>query len=229
MNTAFKINSIIAHDLKDALSSISGISDILIQNWNDFEEEEKMEILKEIRDTSGSTMQLLNDLLDWGKKVERITEPEIRNFDALPVISRIIKLAKPFLKRKKVIIGEQFREPIIIRGDENMFAAIVRNLVANAIKSCVHGGSIEISYELTEEECVFCVSDNGIGMTKIQIDQLFPIDEPPGFRSVSGGYNNGFGLILCRDFIGFNNGTLRAESREGQGTKVYFSFPLPPR
>lgn len=229
MNTACKINSIIAHDLKDALASISGIADILIQNWNDFEEEEKVEILKEIRDTSGSTMQLLNDLLDWGKKVERITEPEIRNFDALPILSRIIKLAKPSLKRKKVVIGVQFQEPIIIRGDENMFAAIVRNLVANAIKSCVHGGSIEISYEMSGKECIFCISDNGIGMTKHQIDQLFPADDQSAGHAVSAGYNNGFGLILCRDFIRFNNGTLRAESREGQGTKVYFSFPLPPR
>jgi len=228
MNTACKINSIIAHDLRDSLSSISGVSDILIHNWKEFEEGEKLEILKEIRDISGSTMQLLSDLLDWSKKMEKITEPDIRAFEAITVFRMVNNHAKPFLKRKKVVITENFPAPVTIWGDENMFGAIIRNLLANAVKSCVNGGEIKFSYELTDAVCTFCISDNGIGMTKQQIDQLFPDTCHVAGTTGSAGYNNGFGLILCRDFLRINNGSLRAESSEGKGTNVYFSFPLPP-
>ncbi|HNU77808.1 MAG TPA: histidine kinase dimerization/phospho-acceptor domain-containing protein, partial [Prolixibacteraceae bacterium] len=61
--TTDKIISIIAHDLKDPLSAIAGISDILIHNWVDFSDDEKMDILNEIRDTSDATYKMLNDLL----------------------------------------------------------------------------------------------------------------------------------------------------------------------
>lgn len=74
--TTNKILSIIAHDLKDPLTSISGISDILISNWEDFPEEEKTDILNDIRDTSDSALKLLTELLDWSRKVNAVSEPE---------------------------------------------------------------------------------------------------------------------------------------------------------
>ena len=73
--TTNKIISIIAHDLKDPLTSITGIADILMNNWDDFTAEEKMDILQDIRDTSDTTLRLLSDLLDWSKKVNDISEP----------------------------------------------------------------------------------------------------------------------------------------------------------
>jgi signal transduction histidine kinase len=225
-NTAIKINSIIAHDLKDSLASISGISDILIHNWDDFGNEEKLEILEEIRETSESTMRLLSDLLDWGKKIEKISEPEKKVFNALEVFRMVINHAKPYLKRKSVVITNKISEPVILWGDENMFAAVIRNLLANAIRSCVNGGFIEIGASGSDNEFVFYIADNGIGMTKSQIDQLFPVSGQPSDHSVSLGYSNGFGLILCRDFLRINNGDLWAESREGKGSKVFFTFPL---
>jgi signal transduction histidine kinase len=106
-----------------------------------------------------------------------------------------------------------------------MFAAILRNLLANAVKSCVGGGKIDITAELSSSHSVFCIRDNGIGMTKSRIDQLFAATRTSS-GEVSKGYSNGFGLILCRDFITMNGGKLWAESREGQGTKVFFTFPV---
>jgi signal transduction histidine kinase len=62
-------------------------------------------------------------------------------------------------------------------------------------------------------------------MTKSQIDRLFPDNENTANQSVPEAYNNGFGLILCRDFVKINGGTLWAESEEGIGTSVFFTFP----
>ncbi len=220
-----RINSIIAHDLKDPMASISGISDILISNWADFNEEEKLEILLEIKETSDSAMRLLSDLLDWSKKTAAITEPDFRIFRAGRIIVPVIEASLLKLKRKNVEIINQVPDETSVFGDENMFSAVIRNLLANAIKSCLNGGEIVISQETSGVECRFCISDNGIGMTKSQIDQLFPGGKHSSDFTVAPGYSNGFGLILCRDFITMNHGHLWAESEEGKGTRVYFTFP----
>jgi two-component system, sensor histidine kinase and response regulator len=225
-NPCLRINSIIAHDLRDSLASISGISDILIHNWDDFGREEKREILEEIKETSDTTMRLLSDLLDWGKRISKMAEPEKKEFDASSVIHSVIEMVKTMVKRKDVVISNNSSDHLQVWGDENMFAAIIRNLMSNAIKSCLNGGIIEINAVLFETECRFSITDNGIGMTKTQIDQLFPDTNQTDEHSVSQGYNNGFGLILCRDFLAINDGDFWVESQEGQGTTVYFTFPL---
>jgi signal transduction histidine kinase len=226
MKTTFiKINSIIAHDLRDSLASISGISDILSQNWNEFSEEEKLEILEEIKENSDSTLGLLSDLLDWAKKVAEISGPEMRVFNAEFVIKTMIKSSHSKSKRKNLELNNLITTECWVYGDENMFAAIIRNLLANAIKSCINGGRIEVCADTSGELYRFCVADNGIGMTKSQIDHLFPEDKKGDSQSVPEAYNNGFGLILCRDFVKINGGTMWAESEEGIGTSVFFTIP----
>jgi two-component system, sensor histidine kinase and response regulator len=228
--TSLKINSIIAHDLRDSLASISGISEILISNWEYFSQEEKLEILEEIKETSDSTMRLLSDLLNWGKKVAEVSGPEMKVFNAGCVISTVIKLMNHKLKRKNLEIRNLIPAECTVYGDEYMFAAIIRNLLANAVKSCINSGLIEVSADTTDLLYRFCVADNGIGMTKVQIDHLFPVDKKDSNTSSSDGfsvsdrYNNGFGLILCRDFVKINGGKLWAESQEGIGTSVFFTI-----
>jgi signal transduction histidine kinase len=223
--TSMKINSIIAHDLRDSLASISGIAEILINNWDDFSTEEKREILNEIKETSDSTMGLLTDLLDWGKKVAEISGPEMKAFNAGSVVKTMIRLSYSKSKRKNLEINNLIPTECWVYGDENMFAAVIRNLLANAVKSCINTGRIQVYADTSERLYRFCVADNGIGMTKSQIDHLFPDDKKECNQSVPEGYNNGFGLILCRDFVKINGGTLWAESEEGIGTSVYFTIP----
>jgi signal transduction histidine kinase len=224
-STSIKINSIIAHDLRDSLASISGISEILINNWDEFCTEEKLEILDEIKEISDSTMHLLSDLLDWGKKVAEISETEKKAFNAGCVVKTMIKLSNPKLKRKNLAISNLVPSECWVFGDENMFASVFRNLLANSIKSCISTGKIEATADSDGTMYRFCVADNGIGMTKSQIDHLFPDHEKAAYPTVPDGYNNGFGLILCRDFVKINGGTLWAESEEGLGTRVFFTIP----
>lgn len=223
--TTNKIISIIAHDLKDPLTSITGISDILMNNWDDFTAEEKLDILQDIRDTSDTTLRLLSDLLDWSKKVNDISEPENRIFDAGKEVVAILESGIRKAKWKNTEIDNQVPSGIKLKADVNMFAAVFRNLLANAIKSCTRGGRIVISADCTGNFCKFCIADNGVGMTKNQIDALFAQKSSGDLKSLPSNYGNGFGLILCKDFVEIQGGELWAESEEGKGTRVYFTFP----
>lgn len=220
--TSGKIISIIAHDLKDPLSSISGISDILIKNWEDFSDDEKTEILNEIRDTSENTLLLLSDLLDWSKRTAETAEPGSAVFDASQQIELVVEPMIPKLKRKKIGIENGVRPGIFVSGDANMFSSVVRNLLTNAVKSCHNGGTISLSAERTQDTYTFLVKDNGIGMTKTQVESLFPKITSDNGKQYS---PKGFGLMLCYDFARMNGGDIWAESEEGKGTRVYFTIP----
>lgn len=223
-----RIVSIIAHDLKDPLSSMSGITDILINNWDDFGNAEKLDILNEVRDTSDATLKLLTDLLDWSKKINAISGPEQEIFDAGREISSALEVISKKTLRKKITIDDQVTQEVRLQGDVNMFAAIFRNLVANAVKSCREGGEIVISVADEGAFARFCITDDGIGMTSQQIDILFSHGNTSPRKSLPSAYGNGFGLILCKDFVDMQGGKLWAESQEGKGTHVYFTFPAAP-
>ncbi|HNZ69278.1 MAG: HAMP domain-containing sensor histidine kinase [Bacteroidota bacterium] len=223
--TTDKIISIIAHDLKDPLSAIAGISDILIHNWVDFSDDEKMDILNEIRDTSDATYKMLNDLLDWNKKLNAYSAPERKVFNAGEGIRRLVKTKAMNLKRKSIRLENRIPVELMVKGDLNMFEAIFRNLLGNAIKSCNEGGSVNITADRSDSFYRFCIADDGIGMTHRQIDILFSRAGNTSRKSLPSSYGNGFGLILCKDFIEMQGGQLWAESEEGKGTRVYFTFP----
>lgn len=224
--TPNKIISIIAHDLKDPLISISGITDILLKNWDDFPSEEKTEILDEIKETSDTTLLLLTDLLDWSKKIAEISEPVKRVFNATQQIKVILEPLGSQIRRKHISVENQVLSEILLYGDTNMFASIVRNLMTNAVKSCSSGGKIIVTAELTGRYCRFRIADNGLGMAKSQIESLFTKNGRSS--GVSGEINSssGFGLVLCRDFVELNGGDLWAESEEGRGTSVFFTVPM---
>ena len=223
--TANKIISIIAHDLTFPLASLSGISGILMENWDEFSSEEKLSIIQDIRDTSDTTLRLLSDLLDWSKKVNENSEPEKRIIDPGMEIAAILESGTRKAKWKKTEIDNQVPSGMKLNTDINMFAAVFRNLLANAIKSCVKGGKISISAERAGKFCRFCIADNGVGMTKSQIDALFKSSKQCNGKSGIPGSVSGFGLILCKDFVEILGGQLWAESEEGVGTRVFFTFP----
>lgn len=227
MHTMIKISkntilSIIAHDLRDPLTSISGISGLLLENWDDFAEEEKLEIVNEIMETSGSTLRLLTDLLEWSKQISKIALPIRKMFDASLVVGEICEPFSRIAKWKNIIIGNHVKTGIQLFADENLFAAVVRNLLANAVKSCPNEGKIEISAEISGQETRFCIADNGIGMATSRLDFFFS-EEKHDKKTIATG--NGFGLILCKDFAELNGGKIWAESVEGTGTTVCFTVP----
>ena len=125
---------------------------------------------------------------------------------------------------KKIELKNEAPGEIPVMGDVNMFNAIFRNLLANAMKSCHEGGEITVTAEKGEDHWAFCIADSGVGMTSRQVQILFSGVSPAPGDQVPENYGNGFGLILCRDFVNLSGGHLWAESQEGNGTRVHFTF-----
>jgi signal transduction histidine kinase len=102
---------------------------------------------------------------------------------------------------------------------------VFQNLVENAIKFRGEAApQIHVSAERQGEECLFCVSDNGIGIGPQHVEQVFRI-----FKRLHGDIyeGTGIGLAVCKKIVERQGGRIWVESTLGQGARFYFTLPAP--
>lgn len=100
------------------------------------------------------------------------------------------------------------------------------NIVSNAVKFTMPGGTVTVSAILAHEECVVSVSDTGIGMTE---EEILLAQQP--FRQVDSAHNRrfegtGLGLPLSRALMELHGGRLSIESEKGKGTDIGLHLPM---
>jgi signal transduction histidine kinase len=106
-----------------------------------------------------------------------------------------------------------------------MTSTILRNLVSNAIKFTPENGKVSVRTTQTEDFVQVKVSDTGIGMKQEAIDKLFVIDQKVVSTGTANEKGTGLGLILCKELVEKNGGTIYTTSELGEGST--FSFTLP--
>ena len=98
-----------------------------------------------------------------------------------------------------------------------------------ALKFTSPGGSVEIDVTKTVHHARISVKDNGIGMDKKYLKNLFSIENMESRPGTENEKGSGLGLILCKEFIEKNGGSLTVESSKGAGSKFSFTLPLAPK
>jgi signal transduction histidine kinase len=97
--------------------------------------------------------------------------------------------------------------------------------VSNAIKFTPRGGEIVVSAEQTGEDILVRVKDSGVGMSHESVGKLFRIECSSSTKGTDDESGTGLGLILCREFVEKNKGTISVESKLGKGTTLSFTLP----
>lgn len=223
--TKDKFFSIIAHDLKSPFNSIIGFSSLLKEEPLNLEKHEIVQFASAIHKTATGTLHLLENLLDWSLMQQGRIFFEPKETDLSNIAHEIVeqKLNQAIAKRIEII--NLIPKNLIVTVDENMFKAVFRNLVENAIKFTLPGGKVEIKTQITGNYTMVSITDNGVGIKAANIEKLFKIEtgfSTPGTRSEKG---TGLGLILCREFVEKHNGQIWAESTEGKGSTFHFTIP----
>ena len=99
-----------------------------------------------------------------------------------------------------------------------MLLAVLRNLVSNAIKFTLPGGTVTIAARQAGEEVEITVADTGVGMPPSKIDDLFRLDRRVTTNGTAGERGSGLGLLLCRDLVERQGGRLTVRSVVDHGT-----------
>ena len=217
--------SIIAHDLRNPFNSILGFLDLLTSDDSDYSESEQKEILLQLKSASVRTFDLLENLLTWARAQRGSLPFEPAPFPLREVIADNLNLFDTAAHSKNISLINKGKEDLRVFADRNMISAVVRNLISNALKFTFPGGAITIGMELQDSETILVyVKDNGTGIPPDILENLFKIEQRTMARGTANETGTGLGLILCKEFIEKNGGTIRVSSTPGEGST--FSFTL---
>jgi PAS domain S-box-containing protein len=223
--TKDKFFSIIAHDLRSPFNSIVGFSAYLVELVKENNYSHIDEIAAAILKSSNRAMDLLSNLMTWSQIESGRMPFNPKNIDITSIISDVISLIKPTASQKSINIENKTTSNAHVFADKEMISTILRNLLSNAIKFTENGGKVTILSAIDKNELTVTITDNGVGISKENIDKLFTINEgfsTPGTEKEKG---TGLGLILCKEFIEKHHGKIWVESNVGIGSSFSFSLP----
>jgi signal transduction histidine kinase/ligand-binding sensor domain-containing protein len=221
-----KFFSIIAHDLRGPFQNILGFSEMLSDNYADMDDLQKKEIAENINISSKKVFHLLENLLKWAaSQTNNISfTPEILNIK--DIIDESVHILNDMASNKKIEIIFNKPEVENVFADSEMVKTVIRNLIGNALKFTLSGGTVEIGVTGKKHFAQISVKDNGIGMDKKYLQNLFSIENMESRPGTDNERGSGLGLILCKEFVEKNGGKLTVESSKGTGSKFSFTLPL---
>lgn len=223
--TKDKFFTIIAHDLKNPFNTVIGLSELLLERHNSYDHNKIIEFIGQINKFSNNAYNLLEDLLQWAKSQTGRMEVKLSKIDLFELIIENKSLLEEKANKKRIqIITEAIPEEYAFI-DRNMITTVIRNLLSNAIKFTKPNGTIVIKTEKKENFYDVLIKDNGIGIPKENLERLFQIDSNLTTLGTEDESGTGLGLIISKEFIDKNNGTINAISEEGIGTTFKFTVP----
>jgi len=219
-----------SHELRTPLNAIIGFSEVLAERMFGEVNDKQMEYLQDIHSSGQHLLTLINDVLDLSKIEAGRMELDLSCIDLGLLMDEALTLVRERAQRSGVLIsldiGDGLTEWVT---DARKVKQVVVNLLSNAVKFTPAGGSVRLRARRldTADQGVaeVSVADTGVGIAPE--DQALVFDE---FRQAGSdpqrkAEGTGLGLALAKRFVELHGGTIRVESRLGEGAT--FSFLLP--
>ncbi len=222
-DTKDKFFSIISHDLRGPIGSISMILNDMAVKPNDIDSD----LFKILRDSAKGTYQMLENLLAWSRSQREEIEFHPLDYKLQGLIHETADPYSGAMQQKGIQLINQVPDDLFVSADREMLTTIIRNFVNNAIKFTGQGGTITIVAEKAENQIKIQVIDSGIGMDQKGQESLFRLGQKVysklGTNSESG---TGLGLILCAEFVAKHKGQIGVSSKLGEGSTFWFTLPI---
>ncbi|WP_312097597.1 histidine kinase N-terminal 7TM domain-containing protein [Niallia sp.] len=221
-----KMFTIVAHDIRDPLSILISLMEILKEEIQQ-DDENHLEVVYEMDKQIQNTFTLVENLLDWfrSQKGGMIFHPDLWNLSS--AMKRNVEFLQPKIERKRIKIFSQIEKDTSVYADKEMLELTIRNILTNAIKFTEYDGSIFINAEKIDGKVIVSIQDTGKGIHPEQAKALLQEREsyPISSTGTAGERGIGIGLMLCKEFVQINGGELWFESTPNEGSTFYFSVP----
>lgn len=221
-----KFFSIISHDLRTPFNSLLGISEFLTQSYDELSPAEAKESITSIYHASQNVYNLIINLFEWSRLQSSRIEIEKIPINLNGNINELINLYKHNAEAKNITLRHNISKDINVVADKYTLETVLRNLINNAIKFTKPGGTVSVSATKKDLLAEITVADNGVGISSENQKKIFRIDAQFKTNGTVDETGSGLGLILCKEFVEENGGTISVNSEEGKGAKFIFTLPL---
>jgi len=237
--------AIMSHELRTPLTAIIGFSEILLDNVLGEMNKEQRESLQEVLKNAENLLQLINSILDLAKVEAGKMELSLETFSPSESIGEVQQTLQPLLAKKSQLLTTHIPPSLPhLKADPRKLRQILLNLIGNAIKFTQEKGCIEVACDYFPQAEVlaeefgfkprkyvgmslfrFSVRDNGIGIKKEHLSNLFDIFHQVDSTFTRKYQGTGLGLSLSKQLIELHGGMIKVESEFGKGSEFKFIFP----
>jgi len=214
--------SVIAHDLKNPLHGIMGLSDMLASKYSSYDQETVIKFLGAINESTNSLYLLVENMLNWARSQTQSLKYKPAFVELQSIVDTNINLLIKTAENKNVSLVSVVADETFVFADAEMLKAVYRNLISNAIKFTSQG-TIEISANREGNKIKCTIKDSGTGMSPETLSAISANND----YSTDGTENEkgtGLGLRIVRQFLSAHGTYLSIHSVEGEGSE--FSFYL---
>jgi PAS domain S-box-containing protein len=226
LKSAFLAN--MSHEIRTPMNGVIGFSDLLRND--DLSSEERHRYLEIVDRNSKQLLNLIDDIIDIAKMESEQLKISLKSCELDLILSDLeeifneIKLASG--KPNLVFVAhvpEDFKDLAIIT-DCFRLRQVLTNLLNNAVKFSKNG-TISFGFDLKQNDLVFYVKDQGIGMSEDNLDKIFERFKQIDQLDELNYKGSGLGLSICRGIIGLLGGTISVKSELNVGTEFTFTIP----
>ncbi len=223
--TSDKIYGAIAHDLKEPVANIKVILDFLTNEPDLLDQETSKDLLFRMRESANNVHEMLEDFLFWTRLFKQDIYFNPTRVDLAHTIRGNALLLKSTAGSKGISLVSELSDQLFAYADEYMISTVFRNLIYNSIK--FSGENTEIIIDATRKSDMINISIKNFGMN-LSGELLQKMINEMDLQSVKGMIKKAgtsLGLILCRDFIEKNGGTLEIVNKNDQNLEIIISLP----
>ena len=210
----------IAHELRSPLTSVKGFSATLIKRWDRFTDEQRLQFVETIHADAERMGRIVSEVLDLARL-------ETGRLELHPTIVNLHAIAEKTVNSYQTLQGGDratvdIDEELTAWVDAERFAHVIGNLVENGIKFSDEG-AVALSAKRVGEVVELVVRDEGVGISEEQLPTVFEGPAPHGGKATPSG--TGLGMYLSRRLVEAHGGTIKVESKMGEGSVFTVTVP----
>lgn len=220
-----KVFAVVGHDLQGPINGLAQVMELL--NSGALSDEEFKGLMPVLTDQVKSAGDILDNLLAWAKSQRSGLNVQLTPVCVTDVFAEVIGMLSTDASKKNIEISVNASNDIpVVSLNKEAITIVLRNLVKNSIKFCNPNDKITLSCSIENTTLTFAVKDTGIGFDETIAGKLFNTAEHVTTYGTAREKGTGLGLLICKNLVEHNGGTIWAEGKPNEGASFYFTTPV---
>lgn len=217
----------VTHELRSPVTGAQSLLRVLLHNMAGELTPQQQDIVGRLENRMGTLLELITDLLALAASKSFDQRQELETITLQPLIQATVDSFKHQAAEKEVQLDLTMSEtPLRIRATEDGLKRVAENLIGNAIKYTLEGGSVTVNVTKETSCAVLTVTDTGIGIPDEALERLGEeFYRAPNVRH-SGIPGTGLGIAIVKQFVASFSGLMSIQSTVGTGTTITITLPL---
>lgn len=216
---------LVSHDLRNPLSSILGMTEILSQDDEELENDLRQEIIRRAHNSATQMRSLIDHLLDANAIESGALKPNFVYIRIYDIVMNVVAALRSQADRKKIRLQVEGQADTAVYADAILLMQVVENLVSNAIKYSPHQTTVRIWLHHDVEIVRINVQDEGPGISLNDKARLFKKFARLSAQPTGGEQSVGLGLSIVKKMVESMNGKVWCDSEQGRGAVFVVELP----